>query len=74
MITMQWKVIFRSVSKSHTGKSLEHHLSAIFDAEEIVKAKQERMPKHLIINIKNEFNFNGPVGQVIEHADNIGIL
>ncbi len=37
----------------------------------IVKARQERMPKRFIINLKNEFNFNGPVGQVIEHADNI---
>ncbi|MBR2772669.1 MAG: restriction endonuclease [Bacteroidaceae bacterium] len=37
----------------------------------IVKAKQERMPKHFIINQTNKFIFNGPVGQVVEHADNI---
>lgn len=38
----------------------------------LVRQKQERMPKHFIVNMKNEFNFNAPVGQFIEHADNVG--
>ena len=38
----------------------------------IVKEKQERMPKHFVLNVKKEYNFHGPVGQFIEHADKIG--
>ena len=30
------------------------------------------MPKTFILNINNEFNLQGPIGQFIEHADNIG--
>ena len=30
------------------------------------------MPKHFILNMKNEFNFHAPVGQFIEHAGNVG--
>ena len=37
----------------------------------LIKEKQQRMPKHYAINIKNEYNFNAPVGQFIEHTDNI---
>jgi hypothetical protein len=37
----------------------------------MVKAKQERMPKHFILNMKKEYHFHGAVGQFIEHADNI---
>lgn len=38
----------------------------------IVKEKQERMPKHFILNVKKEYHFHGSVGQFIEHADSIG--
>lgn len=38
----------------------------------LVKERQERMPKHFILNMKNEFNFHAPVGQFIEHAGNVG--
>ena len=38
----------------------------------IVKEKQDRMPKHFILNMKKEYHFHGNVGQFIEHADNVG--
>ncbi len=63
------------VPESHLDtfpKEYQSSISTLGGFINIVKAKQERMPKHFIINLKNEFNFNGPVGQVIEHTDNIG--
>lgn len=47
-------------------------LSTLSSFINLVKERQERMPKHFILNVKNEFNFHGSVGQFIEHADNIG--
>lgn len=47
-------------------------LSTLSSFINLVKEKQARMPKHFILNMKNEFNFHGPVGQFIEHADNVG--
>ena len=38
----------------------------------IVKERQERMPKHFVLNVKKEYHFHGSVGQFIEHADKIG--
>lgn len=29
-------------------------------------------PEHFILNMKKEFNFHGPVGQFIKHAENVG--
>ena len=46
-------------------------LSTLRSFINLVKEKQERMPKHFILNMKNEFNFHGAVGQFIEHADNV---
>lgn len=46
-------------------------LSTLRSFISLVKEKQERMPKHFILNMKNEFNFHGAVGQFIEHADNV---
>ena len=54
-------------------KEFQSSLSTLGRFINIVKTKQERMPRHFIINIKNEFNFNGAVGQFIEHADNIEV-
>lgn len=51
-------------------KEHQASLSTLRDFIHIVKEKQERMPRHFIINI-NQFNFEGAVGQFIEHADNV---
>jgi hypothetical protein len=53
-------------------KEYQESLSTLGSFINIVKAKQERMPKHFILNLKNEYHFHGAVGQFIEHADNIG--
>ena len=53
-------------------KEYQKSLSTLSGFINLVKQKQERMPKHFILNMKNEFNFNAPVGQFIEHADNVG--
>lgn len=51
----------------------QSNISTLSTFINLVKEKQDRMPRHFIINIKNEFNFNGAVGQFIEHADNIEV-
>jgi hypothetical protein len=53
-------------------KEYQASLSTLSDFISMVKDKQERMPKHFIINVKNEYNFQEPVGQFIEHVDHIG--
>lgn len=53
-------------------KEYQGSLSTLSGFINMVRQKQERMPKHFILNMKNEFNFNAPVGQFIEHADNVG--
>ena len=53
-------------------KEYQGSLSTLSGFINLVRQKQERMPRHFILNVKNEFNFNAPVGQFIEHADNIG--
>ena len=45
-----------------------HTLSRFID---VVKEKQMRMPKHFLLNVKQDIHFHGNVGQYIEHADNI---
>ena len=52
-------------------KEYQNTLDTLSSFIRTVKEKQERMPKHFIINLKNEINFNGDVGQFIEHADNV---
>jgi len=53
-------------------KEYQGSLSTLSGFINLVRQKQERMPRHFILNVKNEFNFNAPVGQFIEHADNVG--
>jgi hypothetical protein len=53
-------------------KEYQESLSTLGSFINMVKAKQERMPKHFILNMKKEYHFHGSVGQYIEHADNIG--
>ena len=53
-------------------KEYQGSLSTLSGFINLVRQKQERMPKHFIVNMKNEFNFNAPVGQFIEHADKVG--
>ena len=63
------------VPENHIGTFPEEYqssLSTLSNFINIIREKQERMPKHFILNMKNEFNFNGTVGQFIEHADNVG--
>ena len=52
-------------------KEYQESLSTLGSFINMVKAKQERMPKHFILNMKKEYHFHGAVGQFIEHADNI---
>ncbi len=62
------------VPESHIKTFPEEYQSSIGTLStfiNMVKEKQDRMPKHFILNMKNEFNFHGAVGQFIEHADNI---
>ncbi|MBQ8456229.1 MAG: restriction endonuclease [Prevotella sp.] len=53
-------------------KEYQGSLNTLSGFINLVRQKQERMPKHFIVNMKNEFNFNAPVGQFIEHADKVG--
>ena len=53
-------------------KEYQGSLNTLSGFINLVRKKQERMPKHFIVNMKNEFNFNAPVGQFIEHADKVG--
>lgn len=62
------------VPESHVKtfpKEYQSSLSTLSGFINLVKAKQERMPKHFILNMKNEVHFHAPVGQVIEHADKV---
>lgn len=52
-------------------KEYQGSLNTLSGFINLVRQKQERMPKHFIVNMKNEFNFNAPVGQFIEHADKV---
>lgn len=52
-------------------KEYQESLSTLSSFIKLVKEKQERMPKHFILNLNNEFHFHGNVGQFIEHADQI---
>lgn len=53
-------------------KEYQQSISTLSSFIRLVKEKQARMPKTFILNMNNEFNFQGPIGQFIEHADNIG--
>ena len=53
-------------------KEYQSSLSTLSSFINLVKERQKRMPKHFILNMKNEFNFHAPVGQFIEHAGNVG--
>lgn len=62
------------VPESHIKTFPEEYQSSIGTLStfiNMVKEKQDRMPKHFILNIKNEYHFHEAVGQFIEHADNI---
>jgi len=62
------------VPESHVEtfpKEYQSSLSTLSGFINLVKEKQERMPKHFILNMKNEVHFHAPVGQVIEHADKV---
>ena len=66
--------VFLVVPEDHIQtfpKEYQDSLSTLRDFISLVKEKQERMPKHYILNLKNEFNFYGSVGQFIEHADHV---
>ncbi len=58
--------------KEFFPKEYRDSLGTLSSFINMVRQKQERLPKHFVLNVKNEFNFNAPVGQFIEHADNIG--
>ena len=63
------------VPEHHIGTFPEEYqssLSTLSSFINLVRERQERMPKHFILNMKNEYNFHGPVGQFIEHAGNVG--
>lgn len=63
------------VPENHIGTFPEEYqssLSTLSSFINLVKERQDRMPKHFILNMKNEFNFHAPVGQFIEHAGNVG--
>lgn len=52
-------------------KEYQSTLNTLGSFINIVKQKQERMPKHFILNLKTEYIFKGNVGQFIEHADKV---
>ncbi len=57
------------VPESHIKTFPEEYqssLSTLSSFINLVKKRQERMPKHFILNINNEFNFQGPVGAVVQ--------
>ena len=57
------------VPEDHIGtfpKEYQSSLSTLGSFINLVRERQERMPKHFIMNMKNEFIFQGPVGAVIQ--------
>lgn len=60
------------VPESHIKTFPEEYqssLSTLSSFINLVKKRQERMPKHFILNINNEFNFQGPVGAVVQTGE-----
>ena len=72
---MQDEKVVLVVPEEHIAtfpKEYQESLHTLGGFINIVKEKQDRMPKHFILNMKKEYHFHGNVGQFIEHADNVG--